>query len=201
MKKYVGRLISIKFKDREDAVYGFVVDYNADWTLLRHNVVDYVLDGYIILAHKTVEDCRRTDEEKFREKVINLKGYSLEKEGSVPLEDLKSMLCTISERYGVFQFSTKDEGVCYLGRLVSVDGKHLIIENLDPKARWTGKRTFKTKDIRSVEFDTDYINSLKLVAGKNMSGKKGIDVKSFAGKLKLKEDAVAVQKRMRTGGK
>lgn len=201
MKKYVGKLISIKFKDRKDAVYGFVIDYNSDWTLLHHNVVDYVLDGYIILAHKKVKGWRRGDEEKFREKVIKLKGYTSEKEGRVPLEDVKSMLDALSKRHGIFQFTTNDEGVCYLGRLVSIDDKQLIIENLDPEARWTGNRRFKTKDIRSIEFDTDYINSLKLVARKKAPTKKGIDVKSFTGKLMLKEDAVAVQKRMRAGVK
>jgi hypothetical protein len=53
-----------------------------------------------------------------------------------------------------------------LGRLTSIDEKELVIENLDPKGKFTGERTFKVKDIRSVEFDTDYINSLKLVAMK-----------------------------------
>lgn len=201
MKKYVGKLISLKFEDRKDAVYGFVIDYNEQWTLMRHNVVDYVLDGYIILAHKKVKGWRRSEEEKFREKVIKLKGYGTEMERGVPLTSLESILGTLSKRYGVFQFTTKDESVCYLGRLISVDEKKLTINFLDSKARWTGKRTFKVKDIRSIEFDTDYINSLKLIATKQAPRKKGVDVKSFVGKLTLESDPLVIQKRMRDGWK
>lgn len=38
-KKYIGRCISLMFKDREPILTGLVVDYNDDWTLLKHNAV------------------------------------------------------------------------------------------------------------------------------------------------------------------
>ena len=43
-KKYAGQLISVKFKDRETAICGYVVDYNKDWTLMKYNPVDYVIE-------------------------------------------------------------------------------------------------------------------------------------------------------------
>lgn len=165
MKKLIGKLVSIKFTDRKAPVYGFVLDYTDDWTLMHHNVVDYVLDGYIILAHKKLEGSRHGSEEKFREKVIKLKGYKPELEKRVPLSDLQAIIKALSKKYDVFQFSTKEESECYLGRLISIDDKKLVIDFLDAKGRFTGKRSFKLKDIRTIEFDTDYINSLKLVAG------------------------------------
>lgn len=197
MKKYVGKLISIKFKDRKNAVYGFVLDYTDDWTLMHHNVVDYILDGYIILAHKKVLGYRRGEEEKFRENVLKLKGYKPEQAQLVQLSSLQSIFKELSKRYDVFQFSTREESTCYLGRLISVNEREVTIDYLDTKGKFTEKRTFKVKDIRSIEFDTDYINSLKLVASNRMQKKKGVDVKSFAGKLKMKSDPLVIQKKLR----
>ena len=38
------------------------------------------------------------------------------------------------------------------------------MDNLNPKGKWVGQMKFKVGDIRTIEFDTDYINSLKLVS-------------------------------------
>ena len=72
-KKYIGQFISIKYSDRINPISGFVIDYNDDWTLLKFNPVDYVIDGYIILRHKNIEGFQRNANEKFKEKVIMLK--------------------------------------------------------------------------------------------------------------------------------
>jgi hypothetical protein len=164
MKKVIGKLVSVKFTDRKEPLFGFVLDYTDDWTIMRKNVVDYVLDGYVIFAHKKIKGWRRSAEEKFKEQVILLKGYKPEK--GIPISNLQVILHALSRKHEVFQFSTKEESVCYLGRLISVDEKVLVIDYLDPKGKFTGERTFKVKDIRTIEFDTDYINSLKLVAKK-----------------------------------
>lgn len=51
-------------------------------------------------------------------------------------------------------------------KLKSIDEKSLVIDDLTTKGKWDGQMTFKTKDIRVIEFDTDYINSLKLLTKK-----------------------------------
>ena len=38
------------------------------------------------------------------------------------------------------------------------------MDNLNPKGKWEGQMKFRIGDIRTIEFDTDYINSLKLVS-------------------------------------
>lgn len=163
-KKYINELVSIKYTDRKDPFYGFVIDFNAEWTLLKYNSVDYVTDGYVILKHKNIQGVRRDAEEKFREKVIRLKGLAPTDKEMVPITDIESILKFLTKKFGVFQFYTKSETACYLGRLISIDSKQLIIDFLDPKGKWTGKMKFRPGDIRVIEFDTDYINSLKLVS-------------------------------------
>ncbi len=169
-KKHIGQLISVKFSDRKNPVSGFVIDYTKDWTLLKYNTVDYMMDGYIIFRHKNIVGILREEEEKFREKVIKLKGLAPSLKERIPLTDLPAILKYLTKKFGVFQFYTKSEKACYLGRVDSIDDKTLVLDFLDPKGKWDGKMKLKLSEIREIEFDTDYINSLKLVS--KIKGKK-----------------------------
>lgn len=165
-KKYIGQLVSIKYSDRPTPISGFVIDYNDQWTLLKYNLVDYVIDGYIILRHKNIVGFRRDAKEKFREKVIMLKKQHLPDIADLPLTDLETILSSLTKKYGIFQFELKTEKACYLGKLKSLTTSKLTIDYLNPKGRWTKQMQFRPNDIRTIEFDTDYINSLKLVSKK-----------------------------------
>lgn len=171
-KKHIGRLISVKFTDRKIPIYGYVIDYNDDWTLMKYNPVDYIIDGYIIIRHKNIEGFHRDTGEKWREKVINLKGLQPTNKDIIPLTNLETILKYLTDNFDVFQVYTKSESICYLGRLKSIDKKDLILDNLNPKGKWDGQIDFRTGDIRVIEFDTDYINSLKLVSTSKQTKKK-----------------------------
>ena len=168
-KKYIGQLVSIKYSDRPTSIFGFVIDYNDDWTLLKYNPVDYIVDGYIILRHKNIEGFRRDANEKFREKVIMLKKQPLPDLSEFPLTNLETILSSLTKKYGIFQFELKTEKACYLGKLKSLAKGKLTIDYLNPKGIWTKQMQFRPNDIRTIEFDTDYINSLKLVSKKTKS--------------------------------
>ncbi|AUC76174.1 hypothetical protein [Olleya sp. Bg11-27] len=162
--KYLKKLISLKFSDRNEIITGLVVDYNEDWTLMKYNTVDYIIDGYIIIRHKNIEGFKRESPEKFTEKVLKLKGIETKEYEKIPLTDLSTILNYLTERFGVFQIYTKSEKSSYLGRLISLTSKKLVIENFTPKGKWDGQITFRPGDLRTIEFDNDYINSLKLIA-------------------------------------
>ena len=170
-KKYLGQLVSVKYSDRPTPIFGIVIDYNDDWTLLKHNPVDYVIDGYIILRHKNIEGFHRDTNEKFKEKVIKLKKKHLPDFSSFPLTDLGTILLNLTKRYGIFQFDLKTEKACYLGKLKSLTTNKLTIDYLNPKGIWTKQMEFRPNDIRTIEFDTDYIKSLMLISKKRQSPK------------------------------
>jgi hypothetical protein len=165
-RKYIGKLISIRYNDRPTPIFGFVIDYNDEWTLLRYNPFDYIIDGYIILRHKNIEGFQRGINEKFREKIIMLKGTHLSDLSDFPLSDLETILSSLTKKYGIFQFDLKTERACYLGRIKSLTKGKLTIDYLNPKGVWTKQMQFRPNDIRTIEFDTDYINSLKLISKK-----------------------------------
>lgn len=164
MKDFKGQLIRLKFKDQKP-IDGIVIDYDDNWMLLKSNPADYIIDGYAIVKNQNIKDIVRGDEEKWREKIIKLKKLKTLK-SKIPLDSLESILKALTKRFGIFTLYTKEEDVCWLGKLKSIDEKSLVIDDLTTKGKWGGQMTFKTKDIRVIEFDTDYINSLKLVSKK-----------------------------------
>lgn len=163
-KKYIGKLVSIKYTDRPNPFFGIVVDYTPDWTLMKLNPCDYCIDGYVILKHKNIEGFNRDQNVRFKEKVIKLKGEDLPVVKNFPLVDLETILSYITKKYGVFAFYLKSEKACYLGNLRSFTKNKLTINYVNPKGIWTKQIHFRPGDIRTIEFDTDYINSLKLVS-------------------------------------
>ncbi|MCW7471836.1 hypothetical protein ND863_19920, partial [Leptospira kanakyensis] len=97
------------------------------------------------------------------ERIVALKIPKHKKIKSFPLDNLEQILLYLTDKYEVFQISNKDESKTYLGNLNSVKGEYLILNTLTPKAAWIGKIKIKISEIRTIQFDNDYINSLKLL--------------------------------------
>lgn len=59
--RLIGKLITLKFDYFDETIEyrGYLIDFNKDWVLLKHNRVDYVVDGYIVLRNKFVTHFKR----------------------------------------------------------------------------------------------------------------------------------------------
>ncbi len=163
MEQYLRQLIAIEFSDKKELFTGFLIDYSDDWILLRNNPVDFILDGFVILKNKNIETVHRDEDLAFTEKVIRLKGLKTNAEDIIPIRDLASILNFITNKYGILQISKKSAKSAYLGKLIDINDAELTIDFLDTKGMFGGELSFNPEKIRVIEFDTDYINSLKMV--------------------------------------
>jgi hypothetical protein len=170
MKEYTNRYIKINFTDREP-IAGLIQDFSDDWLLMRRVPVDYVIDGYALVRNKNIKEAVRSDEERWTEKVLRLKVSRNPRRPSIPLDSIETILKALTKKYEVFTLWTKKKNTCWLGRLRTIKGNQLTIDYLTTEAKWLGKKIFKPNEIRVIEFDNDYINSLKLVM-KNTKAKR-----------------------------
>jgi hypothetical protein len=163
MEKYLRQLISIVFEDQKEIFTGFLIDWTEDWILLKNNPVDFIIDGYTILKNKNVKSIIQDEDFEFTERVIKLKGLKTSTEEIIPLNDLPSIINFLARKYEIFQIATKSDKAVYLGKLIELNDEELIIDFLGAEGKFDGEMDFKLSKIRVIEFDTDYINSLKLI--------------------------------------
>lgn len=167
MEQYLRQLIEIEFVDKKEIFTGFLIDYSDDWILLRNNPVDFILDGFVILRNKNILVVNRDQDLAFTEKIIRLKGLKTNSDDIIPIKDLATIINFLSEKYEIFQISKKSEKSAYLGKLIELTDEELTIDFLDTKGQFGGELSFNPEKIRVIEFDTDYINSLKLVVSED----------------------------------
>ncbi|HTN46572.1 MAG TPA: hypothetical protein VL098_09510 [Flavipsychrobacter sp.] len=165
MKKYIGELISLKLNNRLEPVYGIVIEYNEEWTLMKHNPVDYVVDGFLIINNKKVKGYKKDSEEKFKQKVIKLKTAKLGNINTkIHLNNDENVFQTINSKYKLVQFELKSENILYVGSIISIEDKCIYIRSLSPTAKWNKEhKKIRISDIRLIQFDNDYLNSLELL--------------------------------------
>lgn len=163
MEKYIRQLITIQFEDKKENFSGFLIDWTEDWILLKNNPVDFIIDGYTILKNKNVKAIIQDKDHEFTERVIKLKGLKTSAEEIIPLHDLSSIIHFLASKYTIFQIVTKSDKAVYLGKLIELNEEELVIDFLGTEGQFDGEMSFKPKKIRVIEFDTDYINSLKLI--------------------------------------
>ncbi|MBP4138261.1 hypothetical protein [Flavobacterium geliluteum] len=167
MEQYLRQLISIGFTDKKEIFTGFLIDYSDDWILLKNNPVDFIIDGFVILRNKNIDVIERDEDLAFTEKIIRMKGLKTNAEDIIPIKDLASIVHFISTKYGIFQIAKKSAKSAYLGKLIELNNEELTIDFLDTRGQFGGELNFNPEKIRVIEFDTDYINSLKLVVSEN----------------------------------
>ncbi|CAM3470839.1 hypothetical protein LL966_00225 [Flavobacterium chungbukense] len=167
MEQYLRQLVEIEFQDKKEIFSGFLIDYSDEWILLRNNPVDFILDGFVILRNKNIEAIHRDEEHIFTEKVIRLKGININTEDIIPIQDLNSIVNFLDRKYGIFQLAKKSSKAVYLGKLISLTEEELLIDFLETRGKFGGELGFNPEKIRVIEFDTDYINSLKLLVSEN----------------------------------
>jgi hypothetical protein len=162
MKKYLNKCVSFKLKGLKDSVEGIVLAIGKDYTLLAYNPADYQLDGYMILNHKYITGYRREEQEKFKQKIFDVKGYETVE---VPLDNIDNLLLYLTYHYGVFGMNRKGrKGKFVLGRVHEINDDELVLKSLNPDGKWKGWHEFPIGNILTIFFDSDYINSLKLIA-------------------------------------
>jgi hypothetical protein len=162
MKPY--RVEYVRLSSWEADKAGLWLAENDEWLLLRNTPNDYLVDGYLLLAKAHI--VARGIDQKRRQiaRVLKLKGVTTQIPEDFTFASIVEMLRWIEQRYKVFQIADEEE-TCFCGQFRDHDEAHYRINSLSPRAEldldydmWFG-----FDELVTVEFDTDYLNSLVLL--------------------------------------
>ena len=160
-QRHLGLLVSLKLKGREKPICGLVASFNENWMLLKNNTVDYVIDGFVIVRADVVKSLKRGKKQEFVDRVIRSKGVSVEAGDAIPLGELEDILTYLTTRFGVFSIENRSGTACNLCRFKERKESSFTFDTMNPKGEWDGQLTLDYDKIKVVEFESDYIKSLK----------------------------------------
>jgi hypothetical protein len=139
---------------------------NEEWLLLRQIPVDYVVDGYLLLAKAHIISRKPAKYRVQTEQILKLKGIKAEAPVGFQLSDTIEMLRWIEQHYGLFEFADEEETI-FLGWVSKADPVHFWIDFLTPRGTLDASdeedKPFLISEVQFIRFDTDYANFLKLL--------------------------------------
>jgi len=161
MKIEQNKLYTFKVKNRKEREQGIIVANGDEWLLIKHIFADYIVDGYMLLNKKYIEELNRTKEDEFIENVLRASNkIGVVQTIDIPLST-NLLLKWLEENQKVFQIQNSDETMCWIGKILSSTDKSIFLTPLSPKGIWQSSYyTFRKANIRMISFDSDYITSL-----------------------------------------
>ncbi|MBX0291069.1 hypothetical protein K3G63_11495 [Hymenobacter sp. HSC-4F20] len=164
MRSY--RIEDVQLKGWEAEIAGLWLAENDDWLLLRYIPVDYVTDGYVLIAKQHIASRIPKKGRTQTAQVLKLKGVKAEVPLSFEFTDTADLLRWTEQQYGLIHFMEEEQGV-FLGWLNEADSVHFWIDTLEPEGtvavREADEAPFELRQIRLIVFDDDYSQSLKLL--------------------------------------
>lgn len=153
----------------EDEETGMLLYENGDWILVKHIPVDYQIDGFKIYNKKWVDNRISGEKEIQINRVLELKEISISK----PVINLGSafeILSQLESKYGLFEFQDDDGEELFYGKLNEVNGDEFTIHMIGSLGEIIKDYDYKFsfEEIRSISFETDYFESIRLLMIDNM---------------------------------
>jgi hypothetical protein len=161
MAKMNTPFINVEISGWESHVSGIIVKESSQWILLNINPVDYVVDGFTVIFKKFIRNLKVKKEDMFKYQVIK----SCDKIKSTRLitfdEDSIQLTKNIGRAYEILAIRREFDHEIQVGIYQKFQRGKLCVGSIKTNGRPDGKDNFDFDSIRAIEFDTDYLTSLR----------------------------------------
>ncbi len=148
-------------------LYGFVVDFNEDFTLVHIFDRDlFILDGYCVFPNKDVKShAVYNDSDDFLNDVIRAKKIIPKSLPQITIDGWEEIVRSVSDSFPFFVVETerlhKDE--CYVGKLEEIKKNSFLLNEIDTDAYWMSTTKYKFSDLTMIKFGGEYETTLAIV--------------------------------------
>lgn len=150
--------------------WGYIVAVGSKWVVLQ--VVDdgIYLDGYSAVRARDVAKVRRSKSGKFVMTALTTKGQwpPAPPAADVDLSSTRGLLTSAAAAAPLTTvfLERREEGICYIGAHLTVDGGWCELTLVTPKATWLSRaRRYRLKDLTRVDSGGGYEGALWTVGG------------------------------------
>ena len=144
---------------------GVTLRQGAVRLLVQSIPVDYTLDGHrLLLGHRLTASSSESEQQVAL--VLQLKGVLPLAVPSYPVDNDHELFSLLRETQELIAIYLSDDS-CLVGRVHRVSSASFHLHLLNTKGRWLQVHPFRFERIKIVEFGTDYLHSLQLLAAHN----------------------------------
>lgn len=127
------RLYTIYIKNWKDPISGIIESSSNYWVLIKRIPNDYILDGFAFIQKCHIESYKRTEEDRFKEKILIAKGIMDIPVPEFSISNRLDLLNRLNALQCVVEIQTDLESSFFIGKLEEVktsifDGNQWIIE-------------------------------------------------------------------------
>ena len=158
-------LVEIKIKRFKEPVTGILLGNGTQWSLVKLNVVDYVLDGFQFTNKRYVASNCPIKEDTLQYRILAIKNSSKDIDLNI-LEEDKLLYSFLKNSNILVAICLHREDILYVGKIKGVNTKSFILESYDTELRESGIMNIEFDKVRYIQMHTDYLDSLSLIIDK-----------------------------------
>ena len=160
------KLVEIKIRRYKTLIKGILLGSGAQWSFIRLNVVDYVLDGFLFTNKQYVECETEIEESTMLHRVLSLKN----KAEDIPALESPSILNENGSLYSFLKrkeilvaVSLHREDILYVGKIKDVGPKSFVLDSYGTELEKSGLMNIDFTKVRYIQIHSDYLDSLSLL--------------------------------------
>jgi hypothetical protein len=171
---------SFKIKGWKKKETGLLVSENNEWILVKHIPVDYMIDGYKLYQKKFIKKRETNSKEDKIARVLSLKNIEDTKPNNFEFGEVYDILKWSESNYGLFEFQDMDEKELFYGKINQIKNNKFIINMIlaDGKIEENYDYEFSINKIRSITFESEYFESIRLLMLDELDNSKSLTLKS-----------------------
>ena len=160
------KLVEIKIRRFKDLVKGILLGSGTEWSLIRLNVVDYVLDGYQFTNKKYVVYESDITESSMLYRILSIKNKTV---GIPPFKDTY----ILDKNESLFSFFYRNEllvalclhheNILYVGKIKAFGQKSFVLDTYNNELQKCDIMNIEYSKVRYIQIHTDYLDSLCLL--------------------------------------
>jgi hypothetical protein len=148
-------------------VRGYVVAVGPRFFLLALVSDRIRFDGFECFRIADVRDIKPDPYSRFIEEALKRRGERMPTARGVSLGSIEDVILSAGRKFGLVTIHLEqvDAGVCWIGRVLGIEGAHVSILEIKPDATWEKKpAAYRLREITRVNFGGDYEGALALVS-------------------------------------
>ena len=158
------QIVTIKIRGFQNRIQGILIFEDAEWYILIHNEVDYVLNGIVYINKKHVLHVETISPNNLLYKILFIKfNNNTQLLNYIPNNDIN----TLNTKGDLIGITCGRETSMYVGKIVKMHKKSFSFKTYSTSAIPLEMIDIRIETIRCISVFWDYLNSLQLYINYN----------------------------------